>query len=387
MTNHIYWVAEDGSDWGRSTVDRHGRSRVAPPDDARIVPEEQYREHLREIRVLRDRQEQEADAAWRAEPLVPNLVVAPAGAPALRQLEIANAYLQQATDRLAELNTIVDTYTSQEQVSVSGRVTTDASTFAEIVYELGVEPLPPAITAIAGSIVHDIATALDQGHKSVVPARSADGTMIRRPFPIPTNDPPGSGEWASFVAQHTNDVSGASELIDKIYGDVETDDWKRHPIRRLRALYSVEQHQAIARVSAVAEVRGEGLTRIHGLGIGDDFTLPNRTDGTQHTVRFALDSDNREEHIDKLRDLITRCEALDDNDISFAMYSKQEELTELQRELDSWYPPFEVGVEVNSAVQVMAAGARDVDLVTELGNMIDFVSAALGRYQAFVDTD
>lgn len=385
MSKYIFWVADDGADWGRSTVDRHGRSRTAPPADARVVTEAEYRNHLAEVRVARDRQLAEADAAWRAQALHPSLVVEPAESPESRQIDIARAYLERAATNLDQLTALVNDYVSGERVTIEGRVTTDADSFAEIEYELGVEPAPSTITATAGMIVHSIRAALDQAHKAAVPSRRIDGALTRIGFPIPGSITPGGDGWAEFARQQTGNVDGADELLSRIYGEVDPEDWKAHPMRRLRALVSVEPHQSIARVAAIAEVRGDGMTRVHGVAIGDDFTLPNRTDGTRHSVRFNLDSSGREQQIDKLRDLINRCEALADDDISFAMYSKDEELAELQRELDSWYPPFEIGVEVNSTVTVMAAGAKSVDILTEFGEMITFADAAITRYQGFAD--
>lgn len=386
MSEYIFWITDDGADWGRSTVDRHGRSRTNPPDDARVVTEPEYRNHLAEVRANRDNQIAKADAAWRSQALHPSLVVEPAESPEQRQVDIARAYLEQAARGLDDLADLVHDYVSGDRVKIDGKITTDADTFAEIEYELGVEPVPSTVTATAGLIVHSIRAALDQAHKSAVPSRRVDGELVRVGFPIPATIVPGGDGWPEFAIQHTARVTGADSLLSRIYGDVDPGDWKAHPMRRLRALVSVEPHQSIARVAAIAEVRGDGMTRVHGVAIGDDFTLPNRTDGTRHAVRFSLDSSGRESQIDRLRDLIARCEALADNDISFAMYSKAEELEELQLELDSWYPPFEIGVEVNSSVTVMAAGAKNSDIVTELGHMISFADAAITRYQAFVDS-
>ena len=385
MSQYIFWIADDDTDWGRLTVDRHGRSRTNPPDNARIVNEADYRSHLTEVRASRDSRIAKVDADWRSQALHPSLVVEPAESPELRQVDIARAYLEQAASGLDDLADLVHDYVSGDRVKIVGKVTTDADTFAEIEYELGVEPVPSAVTATAGTIVHCIRAALDQAHKSAVPTRRIEGELVRIGFPIPATIVPGNDGWTEFAGQQTAAVDGADALLTRIYGYINPSDWKAHPMRRLRALVSVETHQSIARVAAIAEVRGDGMTRVHGMAIGDDFTLPNRTDGTRHTVRFALDSSGRESQIDRLRDLIGRCEALADDDISFAMYSQAEELGELQRELDSWYPPFEIGVDVNSSVTVMAAGAKNADIVTEFGEMIAFADAAITRYQAFVE--
>ena len=67
------------------------------------------------------------------------------------------------------------------------------------------------------------------------------------------------------------------------------------------------------------------------------------------------------------------------------MYEKDEELAELQRELDSWYSPFTVEVEMRSAASVVAAGSKGPDLVTELSSMCDFVERAISRYATLTD--
>lgn len=382
MSSYLFWIADDGTDWGRSSVDRHGRSRIAPPDDARIVTEAQYREHLREIRIARDRAGEQAEAQWRAQSVRPTLVVEPAGAAASRQIEIAKAYLSQADTLLARLGELVAAYEAADRVTVSGTVATDASTYAEITYELAVEPLPAEISAIAGTIIHDVQAALDQAHKSVAPSKRVDGRTVRPGFPIPDAEPPGGSTWAAVATANATNAQSALATLNRIWGEVDPSDWKQHPMRRMRVLSTVERHQSVARVAATADVRGDGKTRVHGVGLGDDFTLPNRTDGTQHSVRFSLDAGDREGHIDRLRDLITRCEGLADDDISFAMYSQQEELAELQRELDSWYPPFDVEADVNSNVVVVAAGGQSTDLITELTAMADFARHALSTYQS-----
>lgn len=382
MSSYLFWIADDGTDWGRSSVDRHGRSRIAPPDDARIVTEGQYREHLREVRVARDRANEQADTEWRAQAMRPTLVVEPAGAAASRQIEIAKAYLDQAGAQLNHLGELVSAYESADRVTVSGTVTTDAATYAEITYELAVEPLPAEISAIAGSIIHDVQASLDQAHKCLAPTRRVEGKTVRTAFPIPDGEPPGGPGWAPLATANATSSDAALATMNRIWGDVGSADWKQHPMRRMRVLASVERHQSVARVAATAEVRGDGMTRVHGMGLGDNFTLPNRADGTQHTVRFGLEAGDREGHIDRLRELITRCEGLGDDDISFAMYSKEEELAELQRELASWYPPFDVEVETNSSVVVVAAGGQSSDLMSELTAMVNFATSAISRYQS-----
>lgn len=385
----VFWISDDGTDWGRSSVDRHGRTRVAPPEDAQIVSESHYREHLADLRRSQDRERAAETKRWQSQPLKPSLVVAPAGSGAQAQINLAKASVTRARSSLDQLAELVKAYLSEDRISINGRVETDGNSWAEIIYELGVQPLAPIVSATTGSIVHDLQSALDQAHKVLVPAVRVDGATQRHSFPIPAPEAPGGPSWEMMIAGQVghdrNRAEAVLALLDEIYGDIDTDDWKAHPMRRLRALATVQRHQSIARVAAIADVRGDGRTRVYGVGLGDDFTLPNREDGTQHRVRFPVTTDDREQHVDRLRELISRCQALDEDDISFAMYAKDEELAELQRELDSWYSPFTVEVDVRSAVSVVAAGSRGADLLTELGAMVDFVQRAIGRYATLTD--
>lgn len=385
----VFWISDDGTDWGRSSVDRHGRTRVAPPEDAQVVSESHYREHLADLRRRKDREIAAETKRWLAEPLRPSLVVAPAGSSLTAQIALGRSYVSRARADLDELAGHVKAFLAEDRVSITGRVETDGNSWAEIIYDLGVQPLPSSISATAGSIVHDLQAALDQAHKVLVPATRVDGRTERHEFPIPAPEAPGGPGWAAAIDRQVRGdkgrVESALELLDDIYGHIDQQDWNAHPMRRLRALAAVENHQSIARVAAIAEVRGDGRTRVYGVGLGDDFILPNREDGTQHRVRFPVNTDDREQHVDRLRDLITRCQALDDDDISFAMYRKDEELAELQRELDSWYSPFNVEVEMRSAASVVAAGSKGPDLVAELSAMCDFVERAITRYATLTD--
>jgi len=385
----VFWISDDGTDWGRSSVDRHGRTRVAPPEDAQVVSESHYREHLADLRRRKDREIAAETKRWMAEPLRPSLVVAPAGSSLSAQIALSRSYASQARAELARLSDMVKEFLAEERVSITGRVETDGTSWAEIIYDLGVEPLPPSISAISGRVIHDLHAALDQAHKVLVPPVRAEGRTERHSFPIPAPEAPGGPGWEALVTRQVGTDEGrladAIELLDDIYGTIDQADWNAHPMRRLRALAAVEQHQSIARVAAIADVRGDSRTRVYGVGLGDDFVLPNREDGTQHRVRFPVNTEDREQHVDRLRDLITRCQALEDDDISFAMYEKDEELAELQRELDSWYSPFTVEVEMRSAASVVAAGSKGPDLVTELSSMCDFVERAISRYATLTD--
>lgn len=385
----VFWISDDGTDWGRSSVDRHGRTRVAPPEDAQVVSESHYREHLGDLRRSQDRERAAETKRWQSQPLKPGLVVAQAGSTTEAQIARARSYTTQAREGHARLTELVKAYLSEDRVSVTGRVETDGNSWAEIIYELGVEALPPSISSTAGGIVHDLQAALDQAHKVLVPTTRVDGAIQRHDFPIPAPEAPGGPSWEAHIAAQVGSdrsrLETALVLLDDVYGYIDQDDWKAHPMRRLRALVAVERHQSIARVAAIADVRGDGRTRVYGVGLGDDFTLPNREDGTQHRVRFPVTTEDREQHVDRLRELIARCQTLEDEDISFAMYSKDEELAELQRELDSWYSPFTVEVDVRSASSIVAAGSRGADLLSEIGAMIDFVERAIGRYATLTD--
>ena len=355
----VFWIADDGHDWGRSSVDRNGRPRTPPPAGARIVEEAEYRSHLHAERTRRDQEEAEERSAWQDSLLTASLVVEPGGYAPDRQLETAEAYIAQARAHLDQLGSVITTWRETERVRVTAAVETDNSKEADVVYTLEVDALDPAVHAITGDALHAVGVGLDHAHASLFPGEK---------FPIPAEPPVDDGSAAA-----------------RVYGEVSTDEWAGHPARRLRALLANESRRHLARIAAAAEVRGAGGVRIHGLGLGDDFVLPNRDEGTVHRASYALDEPNRQERIDTVRDLIDRCEQLPPDDISFAMYTKDEELAELKKELDSWYPPFVAEFEVRTRVRVVAAGSPEDDLTTELAAMVVFAERAIATYRDEVD--
>lgn len=393
----VFWISEDGERWGRTSQDRHGNRRTPIPEDASEVDEVHWRRHLRSVRADRERAAAKRREQWEQNRPEPNAVLRPAQGDK-RLMDYAAHDARKVRVDVAELAKHVDAYEQGDRVTVESSIRTDGENWAEVAHRMRVELVPAPIVALASDVVGTANRALNSMHAAArltaaKAARTAHAEADADPQPDTPSPPAGfpiPEEWPdSFVTSDwtrawTGGDSRLANLLAQSFGTPATE-WEHHPANTLRALTNQLPSGPIVDVAAVADVLGDGQTRVNGMSLGFDVTLPTPTTGIMSKFRYELLPSDRPGHLEQLEREIARCEALPEDDVSFALYSRDEELAELQRERQSWTGPWDVSRVVRTTSRIVLAQPPHHRVASELKAIADFVNHCLSVHHRFTE--
>lgn len=383
----LFWISQDGERWGRAAQDRHGNLRQPLPDGALEVDEVGWRRHVANVRAERDRDARSREDDWQANPPEPRAVLRPAHGHR-RLMQIAAADLALARTRAVEVANLAEQFETGDGVRVESGIESDGESWAEVTHRLVVAQVPAALSARTAEVLAGIQRALDHAHAAARSVAVATSSVDKDPaappagFPVPRAwvDPFAETEWARALTAGDERLVG---LLQRCFVGASADTWHTHPARVLSALREHLLDRPAVDVAAGADVVGDGQTRVNGMSVGFDVSLPDPGSGVSASKRYELLPADRPTHLEQLEREIARCESLPDDDVSFALYTKDEELAELRREHDSWSGPWTVTRNVRSRARLVLPLPPHDRVEAGLERLLTFGDHCLAEHEAF----